>query len=484
MLFALGFICTFVIGGLSGVMLGTIPVDIQVTDTYFVVAHIHYVFVGGSLFTIMAGVYHWFPKMTGKMYNERLGVWSFWITYIGFNATFLPMHWLGLHGMPRRVATYDDRFGTLNAIISGASLVMGVGMLVFAYNIIQSWRKGPAAPWNPWRGRSLEWLVSSPPSLFNFEATPQVVGGPYQYGVPGARHAVVFAPEEIGGELTETERRTILVIARETVASAALIDELRRRASEGLWRFTIAVPTEGADRAAAERRLQVTLSVLAEAGIDASGTLVSGDPFAAYQQISTDEDIHEVILATFPTGRSRWMADDMLDRLRKLTNLGISRVVVSPEEAGEPLSRPGVSRVAVLADDGLGGTGLVEALRRRADESPISVVLLFPMALSGPGWTDDAEEQRTAATERVRATISGLQAVGVQARGEVLDGDAAAAARVAVAEHGADVVLVAATSGDRLGSDDVLGAVRAAAGSATVESIVVDAGAPASPSGS
>ena len=97
--------------------------------------------------------------------------------------------------------------------------------------MITSWHHGPKAPWNPWRGRTLEWLVSSPPSLFNFEATPQVVGGPYQYGVPGARHAVVFAPEEIGGELTETEKRTILVIANETVASSTLIDELRHRAA-------------------------------------------------------------------------------------------------------------------------------------------------------------------------------------------------------------------------------------------------------------
>ncbi len=484
MLFALGFIMTFVIGGFSGVMLGTIPVDITVTDTYFVVAHIHYVFVGGSLFTVLAGVHHWFPKMTGRMYNETLGKWSFWIIFIGFNATFLPMHWLGLHGMPRRVATYDDRFGTLNAIISGASLLMGVGMLVFAYNMIVSWRKGPVAPWNPWRGRSLEWLVSSPPSLFNFEATPQVVGGPYQYGIPGARHAVVFAPEEIGGELTETERRTILVIARDTVASAGLIDEIRRRADEGLWRFTIAVPLEGADPRAADRRLQVTLSVLAEAGIDASGTVVDGDPFTAYQTISTDEDVHELILTTFPTGRSGWMADDMVDRLRKVTNLGITRVVVSPEEASEPLARPGVTRVAVLADDALGGSGLVDALRERADAGPIATVILYPMALAGPGWTDEAEARRSAATDRVRSAIATLQDAGVQARGEVLDGDAAAAARIAVADHAAGLVLVAATPGGRLDSAETLTAVTAAAGEVPVERIVVDAGAPASPSGS
>ena len=125
MLFVLGFLFTFVIGGLSGVFLGSVPIDIQVSDSYFIVAHIHYVLYGGSVFTIFAGVYYWFPKMTGRMYNERLGQWHFWLTFIGFNATFMPMHWLGLQGMPRRVADYDSRFGTLNPFISVASVVHG-----------------------------------------------------------------------------------------------------------------------------------------------------------------------------------------------------------------------------------------------------------------------------------------------------------------------------------------------------------------------
>ena len=484
MLFAMGFLCTFVIGGLSGVMLGTIPVDIQVTDTYFVVAHIHYVFVGGSLFTIFAGIHYWFPKMTGRMYNERLGQITFWLLFVGFNATFLPMHWLGLQGMPRRVASYDQRFETLNQVISAASLIMTVGILVFFYNMITSWRSGPIAPWNPWRGRTLEWLVSSPPSLFNFEATPQVVGGPYQYGVPGARHAVVFAPEEIGGELTETEKRTILVIANQTVASSTLIDEIRRRAHEGLWRFTIAVPTGGGDDEAAERRLQAALSVLAEAGLDASGLVVPGDPFDAVEAVLRDEEVYEVILATYPTGSSAWMADDMLDRLRKSTHLGITRVVVRPEEAREPLARAGVTQIAVIADEALGGEGLSKALHERADRGPIGAVLLAPMALEGPGWTDEAEALRAATAERVRAAIDALQASGVHARGEVLDGDAAAAARVAREAYSAEAILIVATPGSRLDSDETLAAVQAAAGGATVERVVVDAEAPTSPAGS
>ena len=121
MLFALGFVSMFVIGGLSGIYLAAVPIDIHTSDTYFVVAHIHYVLFGGSLFTIFAGIYYWFPKMTGRMYNERLGKLHFWLTFVGFNLTFFPMHWLGIQGMPRRVADYAPRFADLNLFISIAS---------------------------------------------------------------------------------------------------------------------------------------------------------------------------------------------------------------------------------------------------------------------------------------------------------------------------------------------------------------------------
>ena len=191
MLFALGFVSMFVIGGLSGIYLGAVPIDIAVSDTYFVVAHIHYVLLGGSLFTIMAGIYYWFPKMTGRMYNERLGKIHFWTTFIAFNATFFPMHYLGLQGMPRRVADYDPKFAGWNMFISFASFVLGASFIVFVYNMITSWARGPKAEANPWRGMTLEWQVSSPPPYFNFDEVPQVVGGPYEYGVPGARHALL-----------------------------------------------------------------------------------------------------------------------------------------------------------------------------------------------------------------------------------------------------------------------------------------------------
>ena len=190
MLFALGFITMFTLGGISGIMLAVIPFDIHVSDTYFVVAHIHYVLFGGSVFTIFAGIYHWFPKMTGRMYSEGLGKLHFWLSFVFFNLTFGPMHFVGIDGMPRRVADYAQKFATLNLFISISSFIFGLSFLIFLYNMIASWRYGPRAVGNPWRAHSIEWQVSSPPPTFNFDEVPTVVGGPYEYGVPGAVHAV------------------------------------------------------------------------------------------------------------------------------------------------------------------------------------------------------------------------------------------------------------------------------------------------------
>jgi cytochrome c oxidase subunit 1 len=190
MLWAMGFITMFTLGGISGVMLAMVPFDLHVSKTYFIVAHIHYVLFGGSVFTIFAGVYYWFPKMTGRMYDERLGRWHFWTTLIFFNLTFAPMHIIGIQGMPRRVADYALQFATWNLLISFASWALGLSTLIFVYNMVVSWRGGPRAVANPWRGLTLEWQVSSPPPIFNFDSMPTIVGGPYEYGVPGAVHAV------------------------------------------------------------------------------------------------------------------------------------------------------------------------------------------------------------------------------------------------------------------------------------------------------
>jgi cytochrome c oxidase subunit 1 len=196
MLFALGFITMFTLGGISGVMLAVVPYDIHVSDTYFIVAHIHYVLFGGSVFTIFAGVYHWFPKMTGRMYDETLGRIHFWISFVTFNTTFGPMHFIGIDGMPRRVSDYADQFASWNLFISISAFIFGASFFIFLYNMISSWRHGPPAPSNPWQAHTIEWQVSSPPPIFNFDEVPTVVGGPYEYGVPGARHAVFKGQEE------------------------------------------------------------------------------------------------------------------------------------------------------------------------------------------------------------------------------------------------------------------------------------------------
>jgi cytochrome c oxidase subunit 1 len=204
MLFALGFITMFTLGGISGVMLAVVPYDIHVSDTYFIVAHIHYVLFGGSVFTIYAGIYHWFPKITGRMYDETLGKIHFWISFVTFNTTFGPMHLIGIDGMPRRVADYAQQYAGWNLFISISAFIFGASFFIFVYNMISSWRHGPPAPSNPWGAHTIEWQVSSPPPVFNFDEVPTVVGGPYEYGVPGARHAVFKEREAAPGGVPAT----------------------------------------------------------------------------------------------------------------------------------------------------------------------------------------------------------------------------------------------------------------------------------------
>ena len=176
MLFALGLIAMFTVGGISGVMHASPPSDLQQTDTYFIVAHFHYVLFGGSLFGIFAGIYFWFPKMFGKMLDERLGKVHFWLFFIGGNMTFFPMHWLGLQGMPRRIYTYSGEMGLgwINAVVSIGSFIIALSILVFMINFIKSLRNGAPAGNDPWDAATLEWTVSSPPPLHNFDTIPTV----------------------------------------------------------------------------------------------------------------------------------------------------------------------------------------------------------------------------------------------------------------------------------------------------------------------
>jgi cytochrome c oxidase subunit 1 len=176
MLFACGFLLNFLLGGVTGVMVASPPIDYQAHDSYFVVAHFHYVLGGGSLFAIFAALFFWWPKMFGYMLDERLGKWCFAFLFIGFNVTFFPMHFMGLEGMPRRVFTYDatGNLPLLNLIATAGSYLMLVGAVLFVWNVVVSIRRGVKAPDNPWDAYSLEWATTSPPPEHNFDSMPRI----------------------------------------------------------------------------------------------------------------------------------------------------------------------------------------------------------------------------------------------------------------------------------------------------------------------
>jgi cytochrome c oxidase subunit 1 len=176
MLFAVGMVAAFTLGGISGVMHATSPADLQQTDTYFVVAHFHYVLVGGTVMGVWAGLYYWFPKITGRLMSETLGKLHFWLFFIGLNVTFFPMHFIGLLGMPRRTFTYSPELnvGGLNLLATIGAYLTAVGVLVAVWNVLRSWRHGEPAGHNPWHAATLEWATSSPPPEYNFGRVPTV----------------------------------------------------------------------------------------------------------------------------------------------------------------------------------------------------------------------------------------------------------------------------------------------------------------------
>ena len=232
LLFILGFFAIFILGGLTGVMLASVPLNQQVHDTFFVVAHLHYVLIGGSVFPLFGAFYYWFPKWTGRMLSERAGRWNFALMFIGFNMIFFPMHQLGLHGMPRRVYTYlpETGWGTLNLIASIGAFILTVGVVIFIVNAIWAFRAGVVAESDPWKSDTLEWSTSSPPPSYNYLYLPTV----------NSRYPLWSNHEEtpvIAGLSSEK---------RETLVSSVLdaVPELRFEVpGPSIWPFLLALAT-------------------------------------------------------------------------------------------------------------------------------------------------------------------------------------------------------------------------------------------------
>lgn len=212
--FFAGFVLLFVIGGVSGFMTAAVPLDWQLTRTYFVIAHLHYVLIGINVFPVLGGICYWFPKVTGRFMNETLAKWSFWVMFVGFNTAFFPMHILGILGMPRRIYTYGDHLGwsTANLVISIGAFVFAAGLLLFLINVFRSFNHGAPAGANPWGAASLEWSTSSPPPVYNFAVIPIVA----------SRYPLWEDMMDEGPERSSVGTGMLLDQGRETVGSTVL----------------------------------------------------------------------------------------------------------------------------------------------------------------------------------------------------------------------------------------------------------------------
>jgi cytochrome c oxidase subunit 1 len=234
LMFVLAFFFILILGGMTGLILGSVPLDLQVHDTYFVVAHLHYVLLGGAVFPLFGAFYYWFPKFTGRMMSEGLGHLSFWLMFIGFNLTFFPMHLLGLHGMPRRVYTYQAGMGwdNMNLLATAGALTLALGIFTSLVNAVRSARSGQLAPADPWGGGTLEWAIASPPAPCNFHVVPVVHGRDpvWQPAPPGA-------PTHVSGLAADAREQLV------TTVLDALPDHRMTSPDPSPWPFLSAVAT-------------------------------------------------------------------------------------------------------------------------------------------------------------------------------------------------------------------------------------------------
>jgi cytochrome c oxidase subunit I+III len=226
-----GFLSLFVFGGLSGIMLASVPIDLQVHDTYFVVAHFHYVLIGGAVFPLFGAFYYWFPKWTGRMLSESLGKINFWLFFIGFNLTFFPMHNLGLKGMPRRIYTYvpETGWGSLNLLATIGAGIIGLSVITFLVNVLWSRKRGPVAGDNPWGAGTLEWATTSPPQSYNFLYLPTVRGRDALWDQPHISPVVTGVRSDI---------RQVL----NTTMLEAAPDHLYEMAGDSIYPLLLAIP--------------------------------------------------------------------------------------------------------------------------------------------------------------------------------------------------------------------------------------------------